>query len=250
VRELLKKPALLRNAASPRVFARLAARIVTCASCCGVGVAIAGCKPPVPPPQGAVVAPATLSAFWTGFASTDRAKFDGALRLLLENPQIRSTPFAAQWSMFGSGALGSSSGEWCFADGTRITIEPGGLKQLPAAIDAVVAAKEPDTSKQAALKLELIELVDGVGMNLWAAGSAFTTPSGGIFGESDLDRVARESALTDIRSYAILLRAVAHDQREKMPAGLVDPAELAKKKDALLRLRREFVSKAPLLGKP
>ena len=250
MRELLKKPALLRNAASPRVFARLAARIVTCASCCGVGVAIAGCKPPVPPPQGAVVAPATLSAFWTGFASTDRAKFDGALRLLLENPQIRSTPFAAQWSMFGSGALGSSSGEWCFADGTRITIEPGGLKQLPAAIDAVVAAKEPDTSKQAALKLELIELVDGVGMNLWAAGSAFTTPSGGIFGESDLDRVARESALTDIRSYAILLRAVAHDQREKMPAGLVDPAELAKKKDALLRLRREFVSKAPLLGKP
>ena len=250
MRELLKKPALLRNAASPRVFARLAARIVTCASCCGVGVAIAGCKPPVPPPQGAVVAPATLSAFWTGFASTDRAKFDGALRLLLENPQIRSTPFAAQWSMFGSGALGSSSGEWCFADGTRITIEPGGLKQLPAAIDAVVAAKEPDTSKQAALKLELIELVDGVGMNLWAAGSAFTTPSGGIFGESDLDRVARESALTDIRSYAILLRAIAHDQREKMPAGLVDPAELAKKKDALLRLRREFVSKAPLLGKP
>jgi hypothetical protein len=250
VRELLKKPALLRNAASPRVFARLAARIVTCASCCGVGVAIAGCKPPVPPPQGAVVAPATLSAFWTGFASTDRAKFDGALRLLLENPQIRSTPFAAQWSMFGSGALGSSSGEWCFADGTRITIEPGGLKQLPAAIDAVVAAKEPDTSKQAALKLELIELVDGVGINLWAAGSAFATPSGGIFGESDLDRVARESALTDIRSYAILLRAVAHDQREKMPAGLVDPAELAKKKDALLRLRREFVSKAPLLGKP
>jgi hypothetical protein len=250
VRELLKKPALLRNAASPRVFARLAARIVTCASCCGVGVAIAGCKPPVPPPQGAVVAPATLSAFWTGFASTDRAKFDGALRLLLENPQIHDAPFAATWSMFGGGALGTSVGDWSFADGTRITLEPGGLKQLPAAIDAVVAAKEPDTSKQAALKLELIELVDGVGINLWAAGSAFATPSGGIFGESDLDRVARESALTDIRSYAILLRAVAHDQREKMPAGLVDPAELAKKKDALLRLRREFVSKAPLLGKP
>jgi hypothetical protein len=35
-----------------------------------------------------------------------------------------------------------------------------------------------------------------------------------------------------------------------MPAGLVDPAELARKKDALLRLRREFASKASLLGKP
>ena len=214
---------------------------------------LAGCRPPQPPPPqqaGTAVASATVSAFWTGFTSTDRAKYDDALRLLLENPQIHDAPFAATWSMFGGGALGTSVGDWSFADGTRITLEPGGLKQLPAAIDAVVAAKEPDTSKQAALKLELIELVDGVGINLWATGSAFATPSGGFFGESDLDRVARESALTDIRSYAILLRAVAHDQREKMPAGLVDPAELAKKKDALLRLRREFVSKAPLLGKP
>lgn len=211
---------------------------------------LGGCKPPPPQQAGTAVAAATVSAFWTGFTSTDRAKYDDALRLLLENPQIRDAPFAATWSMFGGGALGTSLGDWSFADGTRITLEPGALKQLPAAIDAVVAAKEPDTSKQAALKLELIELVDGVGINLWAAGSAFSTPRGGIFGESDLDRVARESALTDIRSYALLLRVVAHDQREKMPAGLVDPAELAKKKDAVLRLRREFVSKAPLLGKP
>jgi hypothetical protein len=191
-----------------------------------------------------------VSAFWRGFTSTDRAKYDEALRLLLENPQIRDAPFAATWTMFGGGALGTSVGDWSFADGTRITLGLDALEQLPAAIDAVVAATEPDTSKQAALKLALIELVDGVGISLWAAGSEFATPRGGIFGESELDRVARESALADIRSYALLLQAFAQDQREKMPAGLVDPAELARKKDALLRLRREFASKASLLGKP
>ena len=235
-----------------RRFRRTLACALTCALACAAA-AVVGCKPAAPSApatQPARLQPVTVALFWSEFTSPDQTKVAAALRLLLENPQIRDAPFAATWSMFGGGALGTSVGDWSFADGTRITLEPGGLKQLPASIDAVVAAKEPDTSKQAALKLELIELVDGVGINLWATGSAFSTPSGGIFGESDLDRVARESALTDIRSYAILLRAVAHDQREKMPAGLIDPAELAKKKDALLRLRREFVSKAPLLGKP
>ncbi len=211
---------------------------------------LAGCRPPQQQQAGTAVASATVSAFWRGFTSTDRAKYDEALRLLLENPQIRDAPFAATWTMFGGGALGTSVGDWSFADGTRITLGLDALEQLPAAIDAVVAATEPDTSKQAALKLALIELVDGVGISLWAAGSEFATPRGGIFGESELDRVARESALADIRSYALLLQAFAQDQREKMPAGLVDPAELARKKDALLRLRREFASKASLLGKP
>ena len=211
---------------------------------------LAGCRPPQRQQAGTPVASATVSAFWSGFTSTDRAKYDEALRLLLENPQIRDAPFAATWTMFGGGALGTSVGDWSFADGTRITLGLDALEQLPAAIDAVVAATEPDTSKQAALKLALIELVDGVGIGLWAAGSEFATPRGGIFGESELDRVVRESALVDIRSYALLLQAFAQDQREKMPAGLVDPAELARKKDALLRLRREFASKASLLGKP
>ncbi len=191
-----------------------------------------------------------LTAFWSGLVSDDPLRLDGALELLLANPKIADAPFVASFSLFGTGPLGSSNSAWSFADGTTITLDPGMLKRLGAAIDAAVVAAEPNAARQMERRVELLECLDRVAVGLWKTSAAFEAPRGGLLGENSDDQLARESALFDLRSYAVLLGRIVMEERGKLPAGLVDQAELARRSEELKAWRKAMLSNAPGMGSP
>jgi hypothetical protein len=229
-------------------------RCAAVASATGLLAIGAGCSPPAPqpqaPPQQAPVAPAALTTFWSGLVSNDPLKLEGALGLLLANPEIADAPFVASFSLFGAGPLGSSNFTWSFADGTTITLDPGVLKRLGAAIDAAVVAAEPDAARQMERRVELLDRLDKLTIGLWEASAAFEARRGGLLGENSGDRLARESALFDLRSYAVLLGRIGMEERGKLPAALVDQAALARRGEELKAWRKAMLSNAPGTGSP
>jgi hypothetical protein len=229
-------------------------RCAAVASAVGLLAIGAGCRPPAPqpqaPPQQAPVPPSVLTAFWSGLVSNDPLKLEGALGLLLATPEISDAPFVASFSLFGAGPLGSSNFTWSFADGTTITLDPGMLKRLGAAIDAAVGLAEPDAARQTERRVELLDRLDRVAVGLWKTSAAFEAPRGGLLGENSDDRLARESALFDLRSYAVLLGRIVMEERGKLPAGLVDQAELARRGEELKAWRKAMLSNAPGMGSP
>lgn len=229
-------------------------RCAAVASAVGLLVIGAGCRPPAPQPQAqpqqAPVSPSVLMAFWSGLVSNDPLKLEGALGLLLANPKIADAPFVASFSLFGTGPLGSSNSAWSFADGTTITLDPGALKRLGAAIDAAVVAAEPDAARQMERRVELLDRLDKLTIGLWETSAAFEAPRGGLLGENSGDRLARESALFDLRSYAVLLGRIVMEERGKLPAALVDQAELARRGEELKAWRKAMLSNAPGTGSP
>jgi len=224
------------------------------ASAAGLLAIGAGCSPPAPQPQPqpqqAPVAPAALTAFWSALVSTDPLQLEGALGLLLATPEIADAPFVASFSLFGTGPLGPSNFTWSFADGTTITLDPGMLKRLGAAIDAAVASAEPDAARQMERRIEILDRLDRVAVGLWKTSAAFEAPRGGLLGENSGDRLARESALFDLRSYAVLLGRIVMEERGKLPAALVDQAELARRGEELKAWRKAMLSNAPGTGSP
>lgn len=224
---------------------RLIAWTLACAAAAG-----GGCKPPTQPvaaTQPVLLQPVTVALFWSEFTSPDRSKVEAALRLLAAQPEIADQPFAANWSSPGGGLLQPRSvfGMWVLADGTTITLDPTSLKHVHASIDPVVAAIEPDASLHAQRKIELAGLVDRIGIAMWRSGTDLERPRGGFFGESADERMAREYALQELRSHALLLRRIALEQAEKMPAELVDQADLERRREALREWRRILRGDAP-----
>ena len=228
--------------------------VQACCAALGLLSAVAGCGPAAPQPtqqqQAARVVPAALPAFWSGLVSNDPLKLEGALGLLLATPEISDAPFVASFSLFGTGPLGSSNFAWSFANGTTITLDPGVLKRLGAAIDAAVVAAEPDAARQVERRVELLDCLDELTIGLWETSAAFEAPRGGLLGENSDDRLVRESALFDLRSYAVLLGRIVMEERGKLPAGLVDQAELARRSEELKAWRKAMLSNAPGTGSP
>jgi hypothetical protein len=85
---------------------------------------------------------------------------------------------------------------------------------------------------------------------LWRASADLERPRGGFFGESTDEQLAREMALFDLRSHAVLLRAIALEQFEKMPAELVDEADLERRREVLREWRRIMLGNAPFSPAP
>jgi hypothetical protein len=196
------------------------------------------------------VQPATTALFWSEFASPDPSKVEAALRLLAEQPEIADTPFPAKSPGRALLEPGGGGGNWVLADGTAIPLDPTSLKHVDLSIDPVVAAIEPDASRHAQRKLELVGLVDRIGIAMWRAGADLERPRGGLFGESADERLAREMALFDLRSHAVLLRRIALEQVEKMPPELVDESDLERRREVLREWRRIMLGNAPSPSAP
>ena len=218
-------------------------------------LASGGCKPSTQPAvatQPVRLQPFTIALFWSEFTSPDQAKVEAALRLLAAQPEIAEQPFAADWSSPGGVLTQPRSvfGKWVLADGSMITLDPTSIKHVHASIDPVVAAIETDASRHAQRKVELTGLVDRIGIALWRASADLERPRGGFFGESTDEQLAREMALFELRSHAVLLRRIAIEQFEKMPAELVDEADLERRREVLREWRRIMLGNAPFSPAP